>query len=153
MKPNDFLVLATKLHRESVTPPATATKLPDPATMRTSVSRAYYAAFLTARVIMETEWRQPEFVGGNEHRLLQQCLLNSNVPEAYTIGKLLENLHDSRKSADYDLNDVDMDTAPNAAFCIERATDIIELLKQCSTGVLSAQIRAGITQYRRMRQV
>ena len=98
-------------------------------------------------------WRQPEFIGGNEHRLLQQCFLNSNVPEAFAIGKLLENLHERRKSADYDLEDADMDTVENAEFSIDRAHDIIDRLNQCSAGVLSAQIRAGITQYRRLRQV
>ena len=121
--------------------------------MRTCVSRAYYAAYLTARSIMITAWRQPEFIGGNEHRLLQQCLLNSNVAEAYAIGKLLENLHERRKNADYDLDDTDMNTAENAEFSIDRANDIIDRLNQCSTGVLSAQVRAGVTQYRRLRQV
>ena len=90
---------------------------------------------------------------GNEHRLLQQCLLNSNVPEAYTVGKLLENLHERRKSADYDLDDADMETFANAELSIDRANDIIGRLNQCSAGFLSAQIRAGITQYRRLRQV
>lgn len=78
--------------------------------------------------------------------------MNSNVPEAYAIGKLLENLHDRRKSADYDLDDPDFDTPQIAELCIERATDIIAKLSYCASGTLSAQIRAGITQYRRMRQ-
>lgn len=146
MTPLDFLALAKRLYQ-------TEQHSPDPATMRTCVSRAYYAAYLTARSIMITAWRQPEFIGGNEHRLLQQCLLNSNVAEAYAIGKLLENLHERRKNADYDLDDTDMNTAENAEFSIDRANDIIDRLNQCSTGVLSAQVRAGVTQYRRLRQV
>lgn len=124
----------------------------DAAVVRTATSRAYYAAFHSVREVMFDSWRQPELIGGNEHRLLQQCLINSNVPEAIAIGKLLENLHDHRKCADYDLHDADFDSPQNAEVCIERASDISAKIKACETGALGAQIRAGITQYRRMRQ-
>jgi uncharacterized protein (UPF0332 family) len=143
MTPLAFLDLANRLVIDSR----------DPASVRTATSRAYYAAFHSVRTVMFSSWRQPELIGGNEHRLLQQCLINSDVPEACAIGKLLENLHDHRKSADYDLLDADFDSPQNAEVCIERATDIIAKLNACEAGVLGAQIRAGITQYRRLRQV
>lgn len=143
MTPLAFLDLARRLLTESQ----------DAAAVRTATSRAYYAAFHSVRAVMFSAWRQPELIGGNEHRLLQQCLINSNVSEAFAIGKLLENLHDHRKCADYDLHDADYDSPKNAEVCIERASDIISKITACETGILGAQIRAGITQYRRLRQI
>jgi hypothetical protein len=43
--------------------------------------------------------------GGNEHKLVVDYLAGSQVDEAAEIARLLRNLSQSRKEADYDLDD------------------------------------------------
>jgi uncharacterized protein (UPF0332 family) len=144
MSPKDFIPFAEKLL-------ASATEA-DPAAMRTIVSRAYYGAYLQARIVLTETWGQPPFRGGNEHLFVQQLFLNCQVLEGKEIGKLLQSLHERRKDADYEMKEVYIESRTNAELSIISAWEIVSKLDAHTTGIVGAQIRAGITQYRRIRQ-
>jgi uncharacterized protein (UPF0332 family) len=115
---------------------------------RTVTSRAYYGAFHAARHALERVGvKCPR--GDNEHQFVQRALLNCQVPLAVEAGRLLENLHQGRKEADYDLDALHTENRTTADLSLLRADDIVTKLAACSSGVLSQQFAAGVSQYLR----
>jgi uncharacterized protein (UPF0332 family) len=118
-----------------------------PAGYRSSVSRAYYGAFHIARSVLYAfnfYCRDKN----SEHRWVQRHFLNCTTPIAVEIGKLLENLHESRKAADYDIHKPQPETKANAEFCVLRADEIKSKLQQCDEPAVKSQIQSEMLNYR-----
>lgn len=96
--PDDFARLATSL----VQTPCGA------AHSRTSISRAYYSTFLTAKTLLD-----PYFHLGKTaevHTVVQMLLSNSTSNIARELGRTLDDLRSMRNDADYDLRNGDVDS-------------------------------------------
>jgi len=121
-----------------------------PAGYRSAVSRAYYGAFLSVQAMIEIDLALPCKLGTlSEHAVVQRFLLNCQVPEAAELGRLLGNLHEFRKDADYQMADTTYEDRGESRLCVDRADEIMVRLHQCSTMVMRQKIKAGIIQYRR----
>jgi hypothetical protein len=117
---------------------------------RSATSRAYYGAYLCVRDLIETGLGISCRSGGvSEHQMLQRYLINCQVPEGATIGHLLANLHDARKVADYEMNDLSAETRVAAELNIARARQVIAQLATCATMAMKQKLKAGIRQYQR----
>ncbi len=122
---------------------------PTVAGSRSAVSRACYGAFLYAREWVEDDLGIKCSAGGSEHAYLQRLLIHCGVPEAVEIGKLLQNLQESRKEADYDLKCPNQDSPAAARNGVERAQEILSRLGACQRSPLRDQIQAGMLDYKR----
>jgi len=91
MKGREFLAVATLLA-------ARATE----AEWRSAISRAYYAAFHSAREFL-SHLRFHVPAGEQAHAYLWLRLSNTGDPKTDAIGKLLRDLRGRRNNADYDL--------------------------------------------------
>jgi uncharacterized protein (UPF0332 family) len=94
MTGDDFLSLARRL---------LVTHQADAAAMRTVASRAYYAVFHSAKMLLD-EIGFPVPKTENAHLFIQVRLIHANQADASEAGALLGALHESRKRADYDLS-------------------------------------------------
>ena len=111
MDGNDFIDFASEL---------SATDGIGPAACRTVVSRAYYGTFHMALALVNEFGffcRRTD----NEHRWVQWHFQNCKLPLAQAIGGALQNLHESRKEADYHLTRPQPDSPANATACLLRA--------------------------------
>ena len=144
MRPEEFLDFATELANSSNS---------GSAAHRSAVSRAYYGVYHAVRSIIEKDLSIScrADSGGNEHKLLIDYLAGSQVDEAVEIARLLRNLSQSRKEADYDLDEKAAESQQNSQTCVARARNILEKLSGCVTGPLRQRVIAGITQYRKLR--
>jgi hypothetical protein len=118
-----------------------------PAEFRTAISRTYYGVYHLARRILTDELR---FVcrDDNEHRWVQRHFYNCQMQSAKDVGRLLGNLHEARKSADYELSNVAIETAPQARFQLERAAEIQSRLQSCASNANLELLRAEMIAYR-----
>lgn len=92
MDPRDFYDLAARLREQS-----------GPAEYRSSVSRAYYAAFNAGKAEL-AKGGVPVESGYDAHSHLRECLARSGAGPLRTLGGVLRDLHTLRKRADYDLH-------------------------------------------------
>lgn len=76
--------------------------------------------------------------------------MNCRVDEGVDLGRMLQNLHESRREADYDLDDVASESQSQARLCVERAVATVSALAICTSGSLKENIRAGIEAYRKL---
>jgi len=144
MKPPEFLQVARDLLQKSECSAAVA---------RTAISRAYYAVYLSCRDFLAQEIGAKVRTGMvSDHDWLQRMLLNCRVEEAVVVGRLLSNLHERRKVADYDMVTTTVDSKPAAQFIVEQAQIALDELLKCDTPQLRPRIAAGISQYRRLVQ-
>src|SRR5687768_11307611 len=74
-----------------------------PAAFRSSVSRAYYGAYHRARKLLEQMGIRCTTGKSNEHAYLQRLYQGSGVAQALEVARLLRNLHENRRDADYEL--------------------------------------------------
>lgn len=145
MTPREFIILATKLADDPASgPPA----------HRSAVSRAYYCAFLSVLDLMQRGLHvSVKWDNRSEHKVVQMFLTGSQVPEAVELGYWLGNLHDKRKSADYDMDDLDPEDQAESQLCVARANEIMRRLRECSTTEMKQRIFAGISQFRRINRI
>jgi uncharacterized protein (UPF0332 family) len=141
MIPSDFIALAKRL--------ATAADS-GPPEHRSATSRAYYGAFLSARALLETELSISCKSGGSEHQYVQRLLLNSQVAPGIELGTMLQTLQFQRKVSDYDMDVLSCENSEAAGMNVDRAERILTKISECSQGIVKAQLKAGITQYRRL---
>lgn len=122
-----------------------------PADYRTSISRAYYGTYHLARQLLH----QLGFVcrDDNEHLWVQRHFYNCQMQAAREVGRLLGNLHESRRIADYDLDDDSIQSVAQAKFELERASAVQAALQLCATSenvpilhteMLTYRSRAGV---------
>ncbi|HEX4143646.1 MAG TPA: hypothetical protein VHY91_08945 [Pirellulales bacterium] len=137
MDGGDFIEFASTL---------SATEGIGPAACRTVASRAYYGAFHVALALVKEFGffcRRTD----NEHRWVQWHFQNCKLPLAQEIGRALQNLHESRKEADYDLARPQPDSPVNAAACVLRAEEIRKKLGECRDPQISFQIAAEMSEW------
>jgi uncharacterized protein (UPF0332 family) len=137
MNGQEFIDVATRL---AVATTATA------GTYRSAVSRAYYGAYHLAREFLNSLGFHASR-GSNEHQWVQRHFCNCQLLVASQLGRLLENLHVSRKEADYDLQATGNDSAPAARLAVLRAEQIKSLLIACQNEL--ATVRGEMVAYRK----
>lgn len=82
---------------------------------RAAISRAYYAALLTARSLLSTQWGVEVPETAEIHTFIARWFLNEESIEEQEIGALLDRLRNRRRRADYD------DDVPNVAALAARS--------------------------------
>lgn len=139
MQGEDFLSIAGKLAAQ----PSFGV-----AGYRTAISRAYYGIFHLARRFL-ADFRMHCPRGANEHLWIQRLFRHCDAAEGVQIGVLLGSLHESRKAADYDLLNWDVENQANVQAAVMRATELANRIKTCSSGAIRNQIEQGMRAYRR----
>lgn len=95
MNPADNLVLAKVMT-------APLKKVPEEAGYRCACGRAYYAAFAYARdALMSAKFAFAH--NGKDHARVPSLLNKAKISDVQLAASLLQQLHDHRKSADYDV--------------------------------------------------
>jgi len=144
MRPDQFIDFATELANSAGS---------GAAAHRSATSRAYYGVYHAVRFLIEKGLSiscRAE-AGGNEHKLVQEFLKNCQVEEAAEVGRLLGNLHKSRRAADYDLDETSPETQADSQLSVARARNILAKLQECATGPLRQKIIAGMSQHKNVR--
>ena len=144
MIPEAFLQLANRM---------TLSRTSGPAEFRTSISRAYYAVYHLARDILNDKMQFYCKAGGNEHQWVQRHFVNCTTPDARDAGRILQNMHDARKDADYELGDSEIETGVQARFSLERANEVENLLRSCVSDDNLLIIKAEMLRYRALAKV
>lgn len=123
MLPLEFWLLAGRLIQNE----------PNAAGFRSAISRAYYAAFLTAlNFLDEAGVIFPRTVKkGDLHRHVPDLLNNSADADVGAAGTMLGNLRDERNRADYDYQDVSIENDSYARSRHAETGTIIGKLNAC----------------------
>jgi uncharacterized protein (UPF0332 family) len=114
---------------------------------RSAVSRAYYAAFHTARTVLEQcRFAVPRAEGAHQHLILR--LQNSGHPDIEDAGRKLEEPRRARNHADYDLGRP-QDQAI-ALLRVQVAADLIALFEDALTNApLLTRVTQAMRDYER----
>jgi uncharacterized protein (UPF0332 family) len=122
-------------------------KIPNEATWRSAVSRAYYAVFHCA-VEFLSGLGFPASRGPQAHGELQFGINNSGVAEFQKLYQMIHRLYDRRRLADYELQNDEFQSQATAALWVASAQQAIAMIADCKKSkTLSAQIRQGIRAY------
>ncbi len=117
----EYLLLANKLlESRGIFAPAEACT-------RTAISRAYYAAFISARDLAARRRKIILNIRKSVHRQVRNFFEESNDKDYVMIGALLKSLARKRNMADYD--SVMTDSGKEAEGSVRLATDILALLR------------------------
>ena len=92
----DFLVLARELQKQA------ATSIGPEAWLRSSLSRAYYAAFQIARQDLRLKGRYVPGPRDNVHAYVRDAYKQDGDPSRRKIGMHLDRLRQDRNAADYE---------------------------------------------------
>lgn len=114
---SNYLILARELQRQG------AVHLSKEAESRSSISRAYYAAFCKSRNFLRDKRHKTLSEGSDVHAEVQKEFRNSNDKRLKAIGENLNRLRKYRNRADY--NDVFPGLNNTVLLCIEFADDIL----------------------------
>ena len=132
MNPEEFLVLAQTL--------CGGTKQ---AEWRSSVSRAYYSAFHTACILIESfQVTLPQ--GASAHQKVTYCMQQSKNSELEAAGRKLNAFREARNAADYQLDDKQFAKKKCAETYLAVAQEIILGIKGAQG---NAEVRRNIRQY------
>lgn len=112
---------------EFLTLAATLCKSKDAACVRTAVSRAYYAAFLTARDWLSSRRVDVEKLGV-AHSQVVNALLASGEPDLEDAGFLLNGLRTLRNDADYQIDTLTHEAPKTAVQSVSDAQEVISTL-------------------------
>jgi uncharacterized protein (UPF0332 family) len=122
MNPVEFYLLAQRL----------LTSEPNPAGFRTSISRAYYAAFLEGvAFLLRMGIHARRDASGHEDVI--RVLNNSGDSDLAMASTILADLRDHRNAADYRLNDPNPSTLSYADLRSREAGDVMTALTTCRT--------------------
>ena len=119
----EFLTLAETLNRGT----------PSEAAHRTSISRAYYAAFHTAKIALESIGSGTG-TGGDSHARVWNAYQRAALDNAKTVGIEGDRLRRSRHDADYKVVFARPDLAATAA--LARSRKIIQTVSSIPTSAL-----------------
>jgi uncharacterized protein (UPF0332 family) len=119
---------------------------PTEAAWRSAISRAYYAAFHTAReFVTRLGFRVP--AGEQAHAYLWLRLSNTGDPAADVIGRLLRDLRGRRNTADYELGRPR--SQANATDAANDARDLVARMDALAGTPAETVIRDGMRAYER----
>ena len=134
MNPEEFLALAQTLCGGT-----------GQAEWRSSVSRAYYSAFHTACILIESfQVKLPQ--GASAHQKVTYCLQQSKNSDLATAGSKLNAFREARNAADYQLDDKQFAKKKCAETYLAVAQEIISAIKGAQA---DAEVRRSIRQYAR----
>ena len=122
MNPRDFLDTASRLSSSSS---------PTAADLRTSVSRAYYAAFNVALEFLRNAGVKPPD-GWEGHRLVSEALQYSDDHEIRAGAAELTDLRKARWKADYEMDDTEVEYERTVRKLVARSRQMIRKLDNCS---------------------
>jgi hypothetical protein len=126
-------VLTTDLSGRVLLPPAL-----DPATCRSAISRAYYAAFLVALEFLDrinvVVSRSPQ-----AHVTVQHALNNCGSPALTAASTKLGALHSERLAADYDLARPNPERPAQAVAMLTLAQEVIDRLDRLVAGTAAVR--------------
>ncbi len=145
IQPRDFLVQADRLLASG-----------SEVDRRSAVSRAYYAAYHLARVLVAKKCGVVVSKTADAHQTIQRCLMNSQHTQLRSAGSRLESLRGERNVADYQLTDARFAIPDTANFSVEMAKGVFaviaaaesnsqsfqEVIRNYASGVLKLQLRA-----------
>lgn len=141
MKPAAFVDLAIKLSNSR-----------QEAELRTSVSRAYYGAFHSARELMEEcgiDFPTRDLLGADIHRKVRFCLANADHADAALVANRLNSLRQQRNSADYDLRTDRFTHSKNVRTVLPMAMEVIDALDRCRNAQTFDVVREKVRDYAR----
>lgn len=141
--PTDFLKLAEQLHKDDKYQHVIQ------AALRTSISRAYYAAFLTVRETIRVKLQDTELIylfeevarSGFIHSCIMRIIGRANRYMEKIYGKLFK----MRKESDYDLN-ISI-TPKDVEEALGIAKKIISLSKELSNSIEVNRISSIVADY------
>jgi uncharacterized protein (UPF0332 family) len=120
MRPHDFWLLADRLIANEKTPEG----------FRSGISRAYYAAFLTAVDFLAA--MNISLLGGSGvHNELLNILGNTGDAALLLARDSLDTLRKQRNKADYDLTNKRVESEADAIIDLKDAFDVIAELNRC----------------------
>ena len=142
MRPHDFWHLADRMIANEKNPEG----------FRSAISRAYYAAFLTAEEFLGT-MNILLLTGPGKHNELLNILGNTGDAALATARRALAVLRDKRNTADYELTNNSVETEIQARYCLTDAFDVIAELNRCRLDAprftaVTAATRAWVKQLR-----
>ena len=118
IRPKDFLRLAEQLASKS-----------DEASLRTAISRAYYALLLNGREILEDRFRYMVPRGPEEHKFVPRKLkrvgVHERIADFVTLAEEIEKFRLIRCEADYDI-DKPFRSQAEVKMLVERAKRVKE---------------------------
>jgi uncharacterized protein (UPF0332 family) len=117
----DYLSLAQTLYKEAKSQPQAEARY------RAAISRAYYAAFCSARNHLNSVERKGILPGARVHAEVRKTFAEHPNPVRRKIGLQLDRLFENRKRADYEDDFTGVDRA--AGFTLKKATEVIETLR------------------------
>ena len=136
MTGNEILQLAAELYASN--------KPKSEALCRAIIGRAYYAGYHLALSLL-TELGLPRT---SDHKLPARWLAESGVPQAARAGRMLDDLYQARRRADYELtHPAAVRESRDLRFVksqVELAADVKALLAACAVEPRKSQVRAGI---------
>lgn len=115
--PEDFRRLAARLVQRQC----------DAAEARTAISRAYYAAFLVVKGLLDPSFRFEKTA--ECHAQIQMVLVNCDSEDARRISRKLDDLRSIRNRADYDTVDASVNQLANARLEVTKSTRLIQEAK------------------------
>lgn len=121
----------------------------DPASIRTAVSRIYYGLMHNAIYLIET-LDKPVLRETGHHQFIQKILMNCGHAELRLAGSMIKDLHDQRCNADYKIHQTKYESKKFAESAFLLAERIREIFDTCLASQDLAEIKVGITNYRKI---
>jgi uncharacterized protein (UPF0332 family) len=137
MEGKEFIVVAQKL-----------VQMRSEAAIRSAISRAYYAAFITGRELL-LELGFSLSIDASAHEQLYFRLHNAGIPAIKDIADWLKDLRKRRLQADYEMKIRDFHSHTECELHVARAKLIIAQLESCYQQPLRNQLKDGIQEYER----
>jgi hypothetical protein len=140
MDPRAFLALANRLFATEINPEG----------RRSTISRAYYAAFHVAAEFLDGIGHQiPD--GPQGHALAYQYLYNCGDDPLKEAAGYLDDLRGQRNTADYKLNNPRIENNGIVRNCIDLAGEIIKSLDNCKGSAKRKQnVTNAVREYKRL---
>jgi uncharacterized protein (UPF0332 family) len=118
-----------------------------PVEYRSAVSRAYYGAFHSAQAFL----RNVKIAMPSSHGAVWQTLISCQDQALMIAGSDLQDLHSNRRRADYDLNDLKIETQKNARSAVSKAFTVMTALTTCLNDLTrTAQVQRNLAAWVRM---
>jgi len=120
-----------------------------PVTLRTAISRAYYATYHVGVALLETlGFIIPQGPGG--HGEVPRRLQNSGDADLEVVGRQLENFHRQRIHADYRLDNREVEGVNTARLWVIQAGQLIQRLDAClADQTRRARVKQSIREWER----
>lgn len=136
MEPYDFLQLAVRLSNDS-----------NPAEIRTSISRAYYANHHMGRYVLK-ELTLEIKKSRNIHNEVISYFSNCGVPAIVEVGSKIANFKGWRHRADYELDDKNIERPTQAQNTVIVSKQVFQELSNCLEEPKKDEVYNGIMQWK-----